>query len=161
MESIGADHEIELAFRPVFERDADGFVGLLNPRDAVAEDCLDPAFELAEDGRGQLRSRKADIAASGRLGNDVDREAGDAFAVSVHDPDLLDHVAFFAELRQQPHTIRDIEARAPEVDDVAACAQRGRLLHDGRLEAVVGQPVGQGRSRNPRARYQDSHDGNP
>ena len=31
MESIGADHEIELAFRPVFERDADGSVGLLDP----------------------------------------------------------------------------------------------------------------------------------
>jgi hypothetical protein len=61
------------------------------------------------------------------------------------------------ELGQQTHAVGDVETRAPEIDYVAACAQFGRPLDEGRRESVANEPVCEGWSCDSRAGYQDSH----
>src|ERR1051326_7159707 len=145
MESIRPDHEIEGAFRPTFESDTDRLRFLIYPGHTVTEDRLDFAIDLAEDGCGEFRPREADIAASRRTEECFDREPGHPFSVPIHDPKLLDHVTFATDLRQQPHSIRNFEARSPKINDVAPGPQPRRLLDDRWREAVMCQPVGESR----------------
>jgi hypothetical protein len=88
----------------------------------------------------------------------VRRETGDAFAGVVHDSHLPDGVAPAADLRQQPHALGDVEAGSPEIDDVTAGSQRSGLFHDRGLQAVLDQPIGEGRAGDAGAGDQNIHD---
>ena len=72
------------------------------------------------------------------------------FSGSIYNSQLLDLVTFERDFWQESHAIRDIETRTPEIDDVAAGAHSGSFLDEGRLHAMVGQPVCESGSRDSR-----------
>jgi hypothetical protein len=92
--------------------------GLFDLGDAVVEDRLYSAFDLAKDGCGEISSWEAYITALSQPGKRLGGKSRCALPISVDDPYLADHVSLAADFWQQPHAISDVESEPPKVDDV-------------------------------------------
>jgi hypothetical protein len=146
VKSVCPDHQVKVAHDSGFESDASAVTGLLDARDCVVEDRFRAACDPVEDGCGQVAAREADVAALRQPGNCHDGESRDTFAGTIHDSNFLHHVAFAANLWQQLHAVSDIEAKSPEVDEVAAGPQCRGFFDDGGPHAVMREPVCEGGS---------------
>ena len=92
---------------------------------------------------------------SSQLGKDGSAKAGNAVPGVVNDAHLPNVITDAADFGDQPHALRKIVAKSPEIDDIAAAAQGGSTLDDCRFVAGRLQPEGQRRPCNACARDQD------
>ena len=72
---------------------------------------------------------------AGQLTEDLRPGASHALASVVDNPHLTHVTANAIDVACQAHALGNIVSEAPEVDDIADCAQRRRVLDQGRLEA--------------------------
>src|SRR5215469_14991537 len=77
---------------------------------------------------------------AGQFAKNAGPETGHALATIADDPHLAHAVADAIDFSQQPHSLGNVISETPEVDDVAASAQRRRMFDQGRLEARRFQP---------------------
>jgi hypothetical protein len=75
----------------------------------------------------------------------------------IHHGQPFHLVAAFQEEGHDPHPLGDVEAEAPEVDDVAASARRWRALEEDRLVPEPAQPIRQRRAGDACPVDRDSH----
>ncbi len=155
MEAAGADDQVELLDRRVLERHPRTLVVLFDRRDGVAEDRPHLSVERFINQFRKVAAQNAQVTISKHRLKRACAETACPPAFLIDDADLVDLVALAPERRQQAHPIGDVEAAAPEVDDVAAGAQRRRTLDQHRLEAVAQEPIGETWPPDPRARYEN------
>src|SRR6185437_3169473 len=152
MQSVGANHEVELPRRRVREADDHPIRGLLQRRDALGEKRLHPVFHQLVDAAREIATRDAQepVVAGGAEHPRV--ESRDAPAPGVHQADFLNAIAVRLEHRQQPHALGHVVSHTPEVDHVPARPRRGRALDERGDESDTLQTVRQRRTGNARAR---------
>jgi hypothetical protein len=88
------------------------------------------------------------IAPASELAQDIGAEARNAAPCGVDETQLLRLIALARERRKQVHSLGDLIAETPEIDDVAAGAQARRPFHEHRRKAISGQPIRQRRAGN-------------
>ncbi len=165
MQAVGADDEIERAGLRALELDPDVVFFLAESPDLVAEDRFDPITERSVDAPCQIASAYAEELVVQRAAEACHAEPANAGSRTVDDADLAHLVAVLTKCRHQIHALGDVEARTPEIDDVAAGTQRRGALDNGWGESIMGQPIGEGWAGYPRSRYQNRvhflHSGRP
>ena len=68
-------------------------------------------------------------------------KAAYAFAMLVDQLDFINFVAIVFQRRQEAHLLCNVEAKAPEIDNVSALAQRRGAFDQSWFEAVLLEPV--------------------
>ena len=154
METVRADHQVEATVVRAFEGHAHAIGLVVQCDDRIAEQDLGGALDLAEDQPREIAPREGHEASAGQLVEDPRPEPGDATSAIVNDAQLAHVIADAIDLGEQPHPLRDVVAEPPEVNGVAAGAQRG-ALDERRREAMALQPVGERRAGDPDARDED------
>ncbi len=149
---------IEHPCTPTRKRYVNGSFGLFQLIDAIAEYRLDVALNLMEDQLSQVAARKADKSPSRRAGKCIGRKSRNPYTASVYNPHFPDYISSAAHLRHQAHSICDVETCSPKINDVAPCSQARRRFYERGRKSVMRKPIGESRSRNSRARDQNSHD---
>jgi hypothetical protein len=86
---------------------------LLDAIQTVAENHFDTVFNRAKDGRREISSRQADMAALCDLDKRFDRKASDPPAPVVYDFYLSNTVTPFHDFGHETHAIGDVEASGP------------------------------------------------
>ena len=102
MQSVGADHEIEIVRGAPLEGDAHAGVVFFDGRNAVVEESFDPPLDGPIDGRGQDRRAQTGISV---LDHSAKRLGGDSAHLSaaiIDDAHLPNRVAGLSHLRQMP-----------------------------------------------------------
>ena len=155
MQSVGADHDVEPAWRRVFESHL--AVGG-DCRDRVAEQVLDLIAAGVVVGLAEIVSHDLDVA--------VGYGAGDLGEINTSGPlgplaVQRQHVGPGGErldLRQHTHLFRDFHGRPEQINGVTTrLSQCGRAFDDGDFESVPGQPVGQYGAGDAGTRDQNTH----
>jgi hypothetical protein len=152
VQPVGPDDEVERARGRPEEGHVDAGSGLGERGDRVVEDVLGRRGGALVHDPGQVAADDLDLPAGELAGHDGERAAGG-----------VDHPAVPAVRPGRPDVVEDahpVEDRAVglalEVDGLAAGAQRGSLLDDRDVEAVPGEPVGEGGAGDARAGDQDA-----
>src|SRR5580704_18782335 len=83
-------------------------------------------------------------------------KAAYAFALLVDQSDFINCVAIVFQRRQEAHLLCNVEAKAPEIDNVSALAQRRCAFDQSWFKAVLLEPVRYRWSRNACAAYENS-----
>jgi hypothetical protein len=125
MQAVGADQEIKAPFARMLQRDTNAVRLLLERGDLITEDGFDAVSELAKEQSRQSAARERHEPSSGQLGKDGSAEARNAVPGVVDDADLPNVITDAIDFRDQPHALRKIAAKSPEIDDIAAAAQGG------------------------------------
>src|SRR5579884_321047 len=146
MPSISADNEIDLTRVRMIEAHPHATPLVLDARDGVAEDGLDPSVQSTVDRGRQVGTQEAGVATVEQPADGVRRGAAALAAVSVHEAQLLHLVAQFTYTGDEAHLFGDVIADQPEVDDVPAAAQLWRGLDEHHLMTGFTQPVGERRT---------------
>ena len=151
MQAVGADDEIEPPLAAGFQSNGDMVLPLVQRDDLVAEDRLRAVLERLEQQPRQRAAADGHVAAAGEFDEDLGAEAGDAFAGRIDDAHLANAVTVAQDFGHQTHALGDVVAEAPEIDDIAAAAQRRRMVEQGRREAGAFQPIRKRRPGDPGA----------
>ena len=69
-----------------------------------------------------------------KFSENVNFKTGHPLTAVIHDAHLLDMVTDAFDIFPQPHTLRDIVAKSPKVDDISSGSQSRRTLDQGRFE---------------------------
>src|SRR6185312_7656071 len=146
MQAVGSDHKIEPAFAAMSQTNPNPVRLFPQPGDLVAEDALDRALDPLEQQAGQLAARQGDIASSGQLAKNPRSEPGAASARVIHDPHFRHAIAEAVDVLDQSHSVGEVVAKAPEIDDVAAGADIGSALDQCRHKPGCAQPEGERRA---------------
>jgi hypothetical protein len=157
MDALGADDEIETAFRAALEGHIHRIAIVDLRGDPVAEHHLRPALHRPVERQRQFAARQADEAAAGCPVENFGLETAPAAPVIADQAHLADLISGFEKLRHQPHLLGNVIALAPEIDDIAARARCRRFLDYRRRQAMFGQPPGHCRAGYTRAADQDIH----
>lgn len=147
VESVGADDEVEGALRPAAEDHVHAAFVVMEGGDGVAEEELDLVAHGFVKQVGQVPPAHFHVTAFHSPGEHLGPDGTQGSAVGPHEGDPAAVDVGGAELGQRAHPVDDVQRRAADVDGVPTAAHRARLLHDGDLEAVPLEPVGQ---RGPR-----------
>lgn len=110
---------------------------MLYASNAVIENCLDAAFDLPIDQCCELTARDAYVSPVCNSGDCINGESSDAIPITSDHPDFPYHVALGSNILQKPHSLGDIEAHAPEINDVSARTKRRSVFHDGCFHAEL------------------------
>ena len=157
--AVAADDQIEVASGARGKANIDAGAGLLETDDAVAEQGFDFAVEGVVDAGGQIAARNAEELALGHFEEGLGGKRGGSSAAIIDDADFADDVAVRANAGQHAHAVGDLEAGAPEIDDIAARAQARRGFDQGGRKSVASQPPGECRTCHAGAGDEDAHAG--
>ena len=157
VQSIRSDDKVEVPRSTAGELDAHPISVIVERLDGVVEDRLHLTAECVVDDSCQVRARDADIAASGSVERGARIEVRDPPPVAGYFAEFADPVSLVHQLRDDAHAVRDIEARTPEVHNVAAFPEVGGALHENRLMPRPAQPVRQRRPSDSRSYDQHPH----
>ena len=124
----------------MFEAGVHTVCAFLEANDLIAENDLRCILYLVEQQPGEVAARERHEAPAGQFAKNAGPETGHALATIADDPHLAHAVADAIDFSQQPHSLGNVISETPEVDDVAASAQRWRMFDQGRLEACRFQP---------------------
>jgi len=135
VQTVRADDEIHIARGRPVEVNTHVVAAVVDRRHRLAEERLDAAVQRAAEDGSEVRAADRREAIVRRAIEHVHREAPDLAAAAVDEAHLLHLIALRPDARHEPHPLGNVIADPPEVDGVAARAQRRRLLHECRLVA--------------------------
>src|SRR6185437_11637625 len=141
--AIGADHEIELTFAGMLQLNARGARVFLKRNDLVVENDFCGRFEFFKQQTRKLAAEERHVAPTGQLREECGPKTRRAPAAVVHDSHFPHFVANAIDLGDYSRALGNVVAKPPEVDHIAAAAQRWRALNQRRLEAGCFQPEGE------------------
>src|SRR5690349_13247306 len=105
------------------------FPSVIDVSDAVAENGLRMAVKMRVYPAGQIAALQRDQPVAERRAKLRNVNRGDSGTVLIYDAELFYRIGAPTQFRHQPHSLRHVEPRAPEIDQIASLAQRWRLLH--------------------------------
>ena len=146
VQAVGPNDQIEPATWRAIELHREALRVLAQRMYFVAEDGLHPTVQGRIELRGQIAAKDTDEAIVQHLAEFIGAKTANSPAFIVDDPDFAHSVAHLPKLRNEPHPLRDVETHPPKIHDIAARAQRGRALDQGRNEAVAGKPISERRA---------------
>ncbi len=138
VQPVGADDEVEAAWGSPFEGHVDAVAVVVQGQDGVAVDEVRVVAAGAGQDRGEITARDLQPVGAG-LGGDP----SDAVASAVDDGQVGRERGCLAQCWQQIHLLGYGQGGTPDVDRASAGALTSRLLHDGGLHPVSGEPVGE------------------
>src|SRR3954471_13911753 len=86
---------------------------------------------------GQIAALQRDQPVAERRAKLRNVNRGDSGTFLIYDAELFYRIGAPTQFRHQPHSLRHVKPRAPEIDQVASLAQRWRLLHQRRHKSVA------------------------
>jgi hypothetical protein len=155
METVRPDDQIERARLSALEGDLDAARILINSGDAIVENRLNLIFDRAVNGLGKLAARNAEESLPERSRKKIAADSASLAAVRRDELNAIDEITRGAECGDEAHSLRDVEAGAPEVDHVAAFPKSRRTFDQNRFESTIQQPVSERGTRDARTRNQD------
>lgn len=141
VQSVRADHQVEGAAHAAVEDDVHGVPVVVERRDRVVEEELDPVPQRGVEHVGQITAPDLEIDPRRSPGQLLGLQRTDRLPRGVHEGDPLTVDVRLAQRRKQAHAGHGLASRTAYVDGVAAPADGGGLLDDGDLEAVPVEPV--------------------
>ena len=146
VQSVRADDQIDVARLCMIEFDPRACAMVIDRRNAVAEDRFHPCIQRVMDGGRDIGARQGRDAPVRKRPQRARWKASARSAECVHHPDFVGRVLQLQKTRQQAHPFHRVVANAPQVEHVAAGAQRGRLLDQQHIVAESAQPEGECRT---------------
>jgi hypothetical protein len=141
MQSVGADHQLDLARVRALEADRDHVAAVVQAGDAVAEDEVDVVAQGSAQQVDQVVAQDFDVRvvdhAAGRRRFGV---AGQLVAVAVHEGRAANVRLLVLGALQQTHPIKDAQGRPAHVDRLPAGPQPVVPFHHGYRIAMLFKP---------------------
>lgn len=148
MKTVGADQEIESPFSTARESNVQAAFVFVDVGHRVIEECLGSRAGTLEDDSGEFPSGDAHeaIPQSSTDGRCTDLRTGRARRID--ESKTIDEIPPFSDRGENTHAFSHVESEPPEVEHVPGGSQRRRVFDERRLEAVLREPVGEGRAGN-------------